>query len=494
MAEHDNTPGSGQSLQPARYEQPLDELDVVVGEALVAQVPESNQAQVTPTPNWARTVTSYPTVIARPESEADVIALLRDTANYPAPVRPMGHYHSTTACAVTQQGTLVDMTRMKEVIEITDQFVRVQAGAQFLDVMHALKAQGLHFPVDLQIGNVTLGSLATCDTKDGAYPGGFGQFGAYVTHVRLVSPAGEVLDIDDTQPDLFRAVRSSYGLLGIVTEVTVQVEAIPSVSIEHKKYSFESFVAAYPQLCERNGSMMVYLFPFADRIIAQLRSPGDPHRRRNRWVWPLRNFGVAWVVSLFARLANLIRISTLRYFIQQTFNAAARFMLVHIVKAANTDPTQQTTDYPDDPRLACFTFSIFAFPLHRFPQVLMAYQTFCWNYYNATSYRPDLLTVGYHVTRSDYATFSYSAEGDVFTIDPVATGGEGWEAFVAAFNEFAITQGGKPLFNQSPGLQSEQVQKAYGGALAEFESVRHQLDPERRMMNAYFAELLMPAA
>ena len=50
------------------------------------------------------------------------------------------------------------------------------------------------------------------------------------------------------------------------------------------------------------------------------------------------------------------------------------------------------------------------------------------------------------------ALFSYTWDGPVLTIDPVATGAPGWRDFLEAYNEFCSEHGGCPLLNQTWGL------------------------------------------
>ena len=76
------------------------------------------------------------------------------------------------------------------------------------------------------------------------------------------------------------------------------------------------------------------------------------------------------------------------------------------------------------------------------------------------------------------------------TIDPVATGAPGWTEFLEAFNEFSSERGGKPLFNQTWGITPDQVQRAFGDRVGEFESYRRRFDPGDRLLNGYFRELL----
>lgn len=440
--------------------------------------------------NWSGTVRTHPAAVATPASIDDVVAVMTDTVRYPSPVRPLGNYHSTTRCAAGDAGTLIDMTRMRRVIEIADDHVRVEAGAIYKDVADTLARQGKAFFVNLQIGNATMGSIATCATKDGSFPGELGQAGAYVTRVKMVTADGVVREIGDGDPELLSAVRSSYGLLGVVVEVVVSIRALEPISILHVNFSTEGFLEALPELRERGGSLSFYLFPFADRVTAQLRGAATPSAPLNRWVWRVRNFSVAYSVPLGSRFAKLMPLRAWRYGLISAFDCIARRVLASLLHAERTLPTDQIMRYRHRPKLARFTFSIFAFPEERFADVLREYRRFCADHYLEHGYRPDLLSIGYRVAKSRHALFSYSWDGNVMTIDPVATGGPDWDRFVERFNEFCIARGGKPLLNQTPGLTSKQMRAAFAARVDRFNELRAALDPGGRLLSEHFRRLL----
>lgn len=443
--------------------------------------------------NWSGTIRSRPAAVVKPDSIDAVVAILTDSQTCPAPVRPAGNYHSTTECAVADGGTFVDMTGLRAILEITNERVRVEAGAIYADVAAALARKGLSFFVNLEIGNVTLGSVATCATKDGAFPGEFGQAGAYVTHVRLVTVTGAVIDVDESQSELLAAIRSSYGTLGIVVEVTLRIGPLVPIAVRHTNYRTEDFLADLPRLRRRKASLALYLFPFADCVTVQSRSPAAAGSRLNPWVWRARNFGVACAIPLCSRFSKLIPVRSWRYAAIDFMLAIARWLLEALLHSQRTLPSDQITRYRHRPRLARFTFSIFAFPADRYAEVLVAYREFCADHYRRYRYRPDLLSVGYHVTRSRHALLSYSWDGDVLTIDPVATGGAEWDRFVDGFNEFCIAHGGKPLLNQTPRLTRAQVQTAFGKRLERFRELRAEWDPDGRLLNAHFRRLFAEA-
>ena len=134
-----------------------------------------------------------PAVVAYPTTVDEVVAIVRDRHAYPGPVRAIGSTHSTTACGAADGGTLVDMTGMNRIISIGDDTVTAEAGALYIDVADALREQNLQFFVNVEIGNLTLGSAACCGTKEASFmPDEFGQVGSYVAGMKLVTPAGPI--------------------------------------------------------------------------------------------------------------------------------------------------------------------------------------------------------------------------------------------------------------------------------------------------------------
>ncbi|MCB0158492.1 MAG: FAD-binding oxidoreductase, partial [Caldilineaceae bacterium] len=221
--------------------------------------------------NWKGSIVSHPARIVRPTTVDEIVNVLSDPATYPSPVRAVGSNHSTTRCAVAEGGTVIDMTGMDRIIEITGDSVTVQAGALYIDVAKALEQRGLQFYVNVELGNLTVGSGSCGGTKDASMPGEFGQVASYAIGFTLVLPSGDVVRIGEEQPELLRIVRSSYGLLGIVVQVTFRVRPLAAMSVQHVSYRLGEFLEQLPQLKARKQSMMFFLMPFLDRVIVEYR-------------------------------------------------------------------------------------------------------------------------------------------------------------------------------------------------------------------------------
>jgi hypothetical protein len=64
------------------------------------------------------------------------------------------------------------------------------------------------------------------------------------------------------------------------------------------------------------------------------------------------------------------------------------------------------------------------------------------------------------------------------------------DRFLKEFNEFADKRNGIPLLNQSPFVEMRHVEAAYGARWREFSARVKAADPQRRMLNPFFADLL----
>jgi FAD/FMN-containing dehydrogenase len=380
---------------------------------------------------------------------------------------------------------------MDRVLSINSDSVTAEAGALYVDVAEELEKLGLQFHVNTEIGNLSLGSAACAGTKDASMPGEFGQVHSYVTGVKMVLPSGQLLEVDDRQPEMMRMVRSSYGLLGIIYEVTLRVRPIQNLAVYHQTFSLKDFVQQLPDLVKRNESIMMYLFPFEDVITVEFRKyvPGDA-AGPDRHVWGLRNLMWKTVGPRFCHeVTNDIEDPKLRYAVIDNFNYGMRLSLEHL-SSDRTRAADQIIRYPAVSDSGRYTFSLWAFPEERYPRVLQEYFEFCREYYEQTGYRCNTLNVGYRIAKDASALFSYSIDGTVMTLDPVSTGNPGWYEFLDAYNEFSSSRGGIPLFNQTLGISRAQAAKAFGNRLTEFENERRRCDPDGRFLNPDFRELL----
>lgn len=443
-------------------------------------------------PSWDGTWTYRPAVFVTPTSVEDLITILTDQERFPSPVRPAGSKHSTARMNGDDGGTMVDMRSMKRIIEITDDYARVEAGASYLEVTNALKARGLQFHITTEIGNSTLAALTSAATKDSSFPGESGQISSYASAFKLVTPQGQIVEINEQDHlEEMQMMRSSYGLAGIIFEVTIKVCPAVALWVRHYEMDLSDFRRRFEEWKEQDYAIMYYLFPYARKVVVELRRKNPGVTPKARRIWQYRNrfwrkYGPAMALWIERNVKG-------RKAQARAFNmhfAMLRKALVRIVRSDQAHAWAQTINYPRNPGPKKYLFSMWAFYEPGFFDTLEAYFDFCKAYYEETGYRCDMPNVGYWIAEDRGALFSYCWEGPTLSIDPSGTGGEDWNRFLRAYNEFCSQHGGAPLFNQTPFLTRDMVRKAFGDRVDQFEAWRRQRDPEGRMLDSYFKELL----
>ena len=71
-------------------------------------------------------------------------------------------------------------------------------------------------------------------------------------------------------------IRSSYGLFGIVYEVTIKVKPTVALAVRHYSLSLDNFRKFFPIYKARGYAVMYYIFPYVKRVLVELRkeNPG----------------------------------------------------------------------------------------------------------------------------------------------------------------------------------------------------------------------------
>jgi FAD/FMN-containing dehydrogenase len=446
--------------------------------------------------NYDGGITSSPAQVVWPSSALEIQAVLRDVWRYPSPVRAMGSYHSLTPCA-SSDGTVINMSRMKRIIGIDrdSMTVTAEAGLQFVEASRALRAQGLQFRTNIEIGNMTLGAAACCHTKDGLDGSEFGQVGSYLTKMKWVTPAGELAEVsEESDPSLLRFMRSSYGLAGVIYEVTFRIKPLEVVHFSYLPRRIED-------LTERevddilDASTGLVCWTVGHRAHFQMRRRADKAgpfaslfaaTRQRLW-----NRSEAWAGRF---IDGRIPTRLLRNAAHDAWFAGSKLLLSALwaTGGATLYNPDKTIDYSKTPASAKYAFTFWAFPRRQWLATLREYLEFSERHFRKYDFRCNMALGSYFIRKDTNALLSYSHDGDIFSIDPIHayTDKPAWDTFLKEFNDFAYARNGIPLLNQSPFVQKQHVEAAYGARWAEFSARGRQMDPNGRMLNPFFAALL----
>jgi FAD/FMN-containing dehydrogenase len=188
--------------------------------------------------NWFGEQSFVPCYLARPRNEDDVRLAVLKARELGLPVRASGRGHSNPPIVRTP-GVQIDLSHFREVVSVDEakRQVTVQPGITVGDLSRFLRTK-----------NMSLNNQGDIDTQSIAGAIATGTHGAGITlpclaaqmiAARIVTADGSFLDLSPEQDgELFRAFRSSLGMLGIVVSITLQ--AVPSYNIHKRSWNTDT--------------------------------------------------------------------------------------------------------------------------------------------------------------------------------------------------------------------------------------------------------------
>ena len=155
----------------------------------------------------------------------------------------------------------------------------------------------------------------------------------------------------------------------------------------------------------------------------------------------------------------------------------------------------KTVDYSKTPQIARYAFTFWAFPRKEWVANLQAYQKFRDEHFRRTGFRCNLPLGSYFIRKDRSSLLSYTWDGDTISLDPIhapgSTDKDAWDRFLGEFNDWSSKRGGVPLLNQSPFVTRAQVSAAYGDRWKKLSDWVRSVDPDGRMVNEFFRDLLV---
>jgi FAD/FMN-containing dehydrogenase len=446
--------------------------------------------------NYDGGITTTPQQHVHPKTVQELQEILRDTQKYPSPVRAMGSNHSLTPCAAST-GTIVSMDGFTRIVKIDTEkkTLTAQAGLQLVDAAAAIRKKDLQFMLNIEIGNITLGSAACCQTKDSLDGVELGQVNSYVTAIKWVSPSGELMEASESKnPELLPYIRASYGLAGIVYEVTFKLKPLEIISFNYDVHDVDDIKdSTIKKAIAENQSIVMWTV--GDDVVIQSRNKAK--KLKHEFLADAREFGWNFLAAYTGRGIRDRFAGTGIGRIKETLGGGLELAFYRLLSASGgftLEAPDKTINYSKTPQSARYAFTFWAFPRAEYVKNLKDYVKWADAYHKRTGFRCNMPLGSYFIRKDRSSLLSYTWDGDIISLDPIHAPSDrepdAWPTFLKAFNEWAHQRGGLPLLNQSPFVTKQHVVDAYGERWKKLGDWLRVIDPERRMVNDFFAGLL----
>src|SRR5918998_506902 len=440
--------------------------------------------------NWNRSASSTPQVVAVPKNLEELIEVVKDKETYPSPLRVGGSFHSLNECFVSE-GTQTLLSHFNQVrVDPEQMTITVGASVTMLRIRDVLRPFGMQTEVTPEIGNATAGSVACCGTKDASLGRlGLGQVSSTVIGVRYVNADGEVETITEADdPERMRVVRSSYGLLGPIFEVTFRTQWQTTLFYSHESFKLTS-LPDRDRLFGGADGVLGFSLPYSDRIVVERRRVLDESARITRFSRLRRSLRDRLWENKASFFATLLPYN----WFFRVLDGLIALSLVGLSRMGGFRGRRSDSmiDFKFD-RSHYFDFTFWAIPMSRWEEFIPQYVAFSRDYLRETGFRCSLGSEVYFINRDQHALLSFSSSEDIFTMDLVDSrpNDPHWIEFNRRFNVLAARFGGRPLLNQSKQLSRDVVYQTLGEDWERFLSLREQYDPGGRFLSKYFRDLI----
>jgi L-gulonolactone oxidase len=215
---------------------------------------------------WSKTVRCTPAELAAPTSEDAIVDLVRSARQAGLTVRAAGSGHSFNPLASTD-GVLLDLSGYRGIVDIDPAAgsVTVKPGTTLWQLSSVLHREGLAL--------ANLGSLADQTVAGAVSTGNHGTgighppLAGEITALRLVTADGRARALDArSDPAAFHCARTSLGVLGIISEITLRCVPRFNLRAEAHGEPLEQLLERFEAWAASAEHVALSWLPWSDRV------------------------------------------------------------------------------------------------------------------------------------------------------------------------------------------------------------------------------------
>ncbi len=419
-----------------------------------------------------------------------VLRTMDRDANIALPIRPQGAGTAATGCNESNTGTVLRLSGLDRIVKVDayNHTVTAQAGVRLYALSEALAEHGLELIGSHEMTGRTLGGAIAAPCLGASIGDVSGSFSSQAISLKLITGAGKPITVQADQKNLMRAMRASYGLLGVIVEATIRVQPITTFTVSHRRLETEDFCDVVDTLTNSDVGFRFCLMPYRNRVYLDLRRYAATSGTAYSAPWKIKDWGESTVLPHVCKSLNrLLPIQSVRYrLIDSVSEVTQGIVNSRFVRTGNNATSGTRSHTASSARKVLY--STWCFPATDFSLVVRAYQDFCHENFERSGYRCDLPVVGYRVSRDTSALLSPSFDEPMIALQTASTQHHGWEDFVIDLADFAEHWAGVPIFSQTRSLRADYAKLVFADRLNFFRRIRRQLDPEDRLLTPFMAQ------
>nr|WP_025807887.1 D-arabinono-1,4-lactone oxidase [Pseudomonas chlororaphis] len=399
--------------------------------------------------NWVGNQSCIRAACGAPTSEDELCSLIRESTGKGLNVRVAGSGHSFTPVALTN-GMHLTLANMKGVRHLDQdrKRVTVAAGTTINELVRVLKAADLSMINQGDIDSQSVAGALTTGTHGTGLS--LGNLASSVVGMRLVQPNGDVIVVDESTPDMLHAARVSLGVLGVVSELTIQVTKSFNLHERIWREDFESLMDKHDEMAKTHRHFSFFWCPY----------------EQSRHLYCLPDTSAT---SKTGRTTDVCEVKVMDITDRPVFES-------EFEKVAYSSDVYPIEYLPNFHELE------YAVPIAHAKTALRAVRRLM-----LEDFPEAMFPIEYRFTAGDSAWMSPFFEQDSVTISVSGAPGTDYWSFLRAVDKILRSYEARPHWGKMHFLTGEDVSAIYPRA-TDFRSLRRNLDPE----GFYLSEHLSP--
>ena len=216
--------------------------------------------------NWSGGVVCKPRLVVAPKDEVELAAEVRKAAG---PIRVPGTGHSFTPLNATD-GTIVDLAAFDGLkgFDPHAQTVTFGAATPLWEIGSLIHPMGVALKNMGDIDRQTLGGVVGTGTHGTGHA--LKSFSAEVAGFRLLLANGDIIHCSASEnADVFEGGRTSFGALGVMVEITMNVRPAYKLVENHFLLPLEEVFERLSEFVQSNRHFEFFCFPYSDVAICK---------------------------------------------------------------------------------------------------------------------------------------------------------------------------------------------------------------------------------
>lgn len=413
--------------------------------------------------NWAGNIRFTPKEIARPTSTEEVVALVKTGRK----IRCIGSGHSWSGLAHTND-ILMATDRLNKILSINRERNQaiIQSGAKLEDLNIQLWEKGYAFG---NLGSIARQSLAgAISTATHGTGVGFQILGSMVEHFKLVKADGEVIEVDKHKnPELFKTALISLGALGIITEMTINLESKFQLHERSGVMDFEEVCDNIIEWIMEHDHIKMWWFPHTEKMMVY---------RYNRTSKPVKDTWFRqklmdeWVSVYFYRL--MLWWGNRKPSRRMSINK--KILTPFLADVDRIERSYKVFNVPEPP---IHRETEWAFDISLTPTLLREYKKMVEDKGHLINFIQEIR----FVKGDDYALSPCYGRDSVY-VGAYNADNRGWNELLSDFEELATKHQGRPHWGKEFNVDSDYLRSVYP-KWNEFIELRRGIDPEKQFSN-----------